>query len=63
MTHEVILNKRISIERCIVQVQKYYAQRGDMPFETNYLLQDAIAMNLQRSGELAIDIANYWVRK
>lgn len=63
MTSEAILNKKISIERCIVQVQKYYAQRGDTPFEINYLLQDAIAMNLQRIGELAIDIANYLVRK
>lgn len=63
MTNEVILNKKISIERCIVQIEKYYAQRGAIPFEENYLLQDAIAMNLQRIGELAIDIANYLVKK
>lgn len=63
MINETILNKKISIERCIVQVEKYYAQRGDAPFKDNYLLQDAIAMNLQRIGELAIDIANYLIKK
>ena len=61
--NETILNKKISIERCIVQVQKYYALPSDIPFRENYLIQDAIAMNLQRLGELAIDIANYLIKK
>jgi len=58
--NEIILNKKISIERCIPQVESYYALRGDadIPF-----VQDAIAMNLQRMGELAIDIANYLIKK
>jgi uncharacterized protein YutE (UPF0331/DUF86 family) len=63
MTNETILNKKISIERCIVQVEKYYALPSETPFHKNYLLQDAIAMNLQRMGELAIDIANYLIKK
>ena len=63
MTNEVLLNKKVSIERCIVQIKNYYAQRGDKPFDTNFLLQDAIAMNLQRISELAIDIANYVIKK
>ncbi len=61
--NDTILNKKISIERCIVQIEKYYAQPSDIPFHQNYLLQDAIAMNLQRIGELAIDIANYVIKK
>lgn len=63
--NETILNKKISIERCIAQVESYYALRGDadIPFDKNYLLQDAIAMNLQRMGELTIDIANYLIKK
>jgi hypothetical protein len=48
MTNETILNKKISIERCIVQIEKYYATPSELPFVDNYLLQDAIAMNLQR---------------
>lgn len=61
--NETILNKKISIERCIMQVKSYYSQRGNTSFYENYLLQDAIAMNLQRISELAIDIANYLIKK
>jgi len=61
--NETILNKKISIERCIVQVEKYYAMPSDTHFRENYLIQDAIAMNLQRMGEVAIDIANYLIKK
>jgi uncharacterized protein YutE (UPF0331/DUF86 family) len=63
MMNEALLNKKISIERCIVQIEKYYATPSETPFDKNYLLQDAIAMNLQRIAELAIDIANYLIRK
>ena len=47
----------------MVQVEKYYAMPSDTPFHENYLIQDAIAMNLQRMGEVAIDIANYLIKK
>ena len=60
--NEVILNKKVSIERCIQQVQTYYALDTGLPFETDYLKQDAIAMNLQRACELTIDIANYLIK-
>ena len=60
--NEVILNKKVSIERCIQQVQTYYALDTGLPFEVDYLKQDAIAMNLQRACELTIDIANYLIK-
>jgi uncharacterized protein YutE (UPF0331/DUF86 family) len=60
--NEVILNKKVSIERCIAQIDKYYAQEGDLPFADDFLKQDAICMNLQRACELAIDIANHLIR-
>jgi uncharacterized protein YutE (UPF0331/DUF86 family) len=60
--NEIILNKKISIERCIAQIDKYYALEGNAPFETDYLRQDAIGMNLQRACELAIDIANHLIK-
>lgn len=60
--NEILLNKKISVERCVVQVDKYYALKGDLPFETDYLRQDAIGMNLQRICELAIDIANHLIK-
>ena len=61
--NETILNKKVSIERCIRQVQKYYSHDSGVPFSEDHFRQDAIAMNLQRACELTIDIANYLIRK
>ena len=61
--NDVLLNKKISIERCIRQIRRYYGLDSDQPFEQDHLRQDAIAMNLQRAAELCIDIANHQVRK
>ena len=60
--NEIILNKKISIERCIQQIDTYYALDTGLPFATDYLRQDAISMNLQRACELTIDIANYLIK-
>lgn len=60
--NEIILNKKISIERRISQIRAYYAMPSDTPFESDYLRQDAIAMNLQRIAELTIDIANHLIK-
>lgn len=60
--NEVILNKKISIERCIEQIGRYYALESGIPFKDDFLKQDAIAMNLQRACELAIDIANHLIK-
>ena len=63
--NEIILNKKVSIERCIRQIKTYYALdsgSAGLPFSTDYLRQDAIAMNLQRACELTIDIANYLIK-
>lgn len=60
--NDTVLNKRAIIERCMSQVRGYYALETGTPFDRDYLCQDAIAMNLQRICEAAIDIANHWVR-
>lgn len=60
--NEIILNKKISIERCIQQINTYYALDNGLPFATDYLRQDAILLNLQRACELTIDIANYLIK-
>ena len=60
--NEIILNRKISIERCIQQINTYYALDTGLPFAADYLKQDAIAMNLQRACELTIDIANYLIK-
>ena len=60
--NEIILNKKISIERCIQQIDTYYALDNGLPFATDYLKQDAILLNLQRACELTIDIANHLIK-
>jgi len=60
--NEIVLNKKVSIERCIRQIKLYYAQDTGIPFQSDYQKQDAIAMNLQRACELCIDIANHLIR-
>ncbi|MDP2984371.1 MAG: DUF86 domain-containing protein [Candidatus Latescibacter sp.] len=60
--NEIILNKKLSIERCIKQINTYYALDTGLPFNKDYLKQDAIALNLQRVCELTIDIANYLIK-
>ncbi len=60
--NEVVLNKKVSIERCLEQISTYYALDRGLPFEQDFLKQDAIAMNLQRACELSIDIANHLIK-
>ncbi len=61
--NEIILNRKISIERCIQQIDTYYALATGLPFATDYLKQDAIAMNLLSACEMTIDIANYLIKR
>ncbi len=60
---DVILNKKESVERCIRQIRAYYDMHSALPFEKDYLKQDAIAANLQRAAEQVIDLANHVIRK
>jgi len=57
------LGKKESIERCVKRIRAYYAMKSEIPFDEDYLKQDAIAANLQRLCELCIDLANMAVRK
>ncbi len=63
MTLDVALNKKESIERCIRQIRNYYSLPSDKPFEADFMKQDAIAANLQRTAEQTIDLANHVIRK
>jgi uncharacterized protein YutE (UPF0331/DUF86 family) len=59
---DVVLDKAGSIERCVGQIRNYHAEECDLPFEVDYIRQDAIAMNIQRACQQAIDLANYITR-
>lgn len=61
MADSVILNKVASIERCIQRVREDYLGHED-DFETNFMRQDAVILNLQRACELSIDLANHLVK-
>ena len=61
--NDIVLNKKESIERCIKQIRVYYASPSDIPFEENYLKQDAIAANMQRACEQCIALANHTIKK
>lgn len=56
---DVLLNKKATIERCVAQARDWHrsATASD-----DQMRQDAIAMNLQRACESAIDIANHLIR-
>ena len=60
--NDIVLNKKESIERCVRQIKRYYAMDSDVSFEEDYLKQDAIAINIQRACEQAIDLANYTIK-
>lgn len=60
--NEIILNKKISIERCVAQIDKYYAGDSGVPFAEDFQKQNAIAMNVQRACELTIDTANHLIK-
>lgn len=60
--NQVVLNKKVNIERCIAQARKYYAMKGEIPFKEDYLRQDAVALNVQRACEICIDIANRLIK-
>ena len=57
--NDIVLNKKESIECCVKQIYNYYGLSSEKPFDEDYLKQDAIAINLQRACEQAIDLANY----
>ena len=63
MSRDIILSKKASLERCITQVRAYYAQPSQEVFEKDFIRQDAIAINLQRAMEIAIDMANALIKE
>lgn len=59
---EIILSKKLTIERSIKQARSFYKKRDKESFDTDYKTQDAISMNIQRSCEAAIDLANHVIK-
>jgi len=60
--NDVLMGKKECLERCVKQARLYFGARSDLPFEQDFMRQDAIAANLQWACEQAIDMANHVVR-
>ena len=60
--NDIELNKKESLERCIKQIRAYYALQTEVAFEEDHMKQDAIAVNMQRACEQAIDMANHTIK-
>lgn len=58
---DIILNKSENIERCLKRVAETY-HGNEKKFDTDYTLQDAVVLNLQRACEAAIDIAMHIIK-
>lgn len=43
---DVLLAKKVSLERCVRQIRLYRSQSGDVPFSEDFLRQDVIANHL-----------------
>ncbi|MCF6255889.1 MAG: DUF86 domain-containing protein [Gammaproteobacteria bacterium] len=61
MVDDVLLNKVVSIERCLKRIADEYVGHEN-ELETDYTRQDSIVLNLQRACEAAIDAAMHQVR-
>jgi len=60
--NDIVLNKKENIERCIKQIRVYYTLQSEVAFGEDNMKQDAIAVNLQRAREQAIDLANHTIK-
>ncbi len=61
MADSVIVNKIRSIELSLMQVSKYY-KGNESDFDTNFMRQDAILLNLQRACEFSLDLCNHLIK-
>jgi len=56
--NDILLNKIVSIERCLTRITSVYAEtKGN--FLKDQTRQDSVILNIQRACEASIDIANH----
>lgn len=55
---EILLNKSITIDRCIKRIREDYQD----DFQTNFTKQDAVILNIERACQAAIDMATHVIR-
>lgn len=55
MLDDVLINKAVTIERCVARARKEYL-RDLASFATDFIRQDAAILNIQRACEAALDM-------
>jgi uncharacterized protein YutE (UPF0331/DUF86 family) len=61
MMDDVLINKAAIIERCIKRIKEEYIGH-ESEFDSNFVRQDSIILNLQRACEAAIDMGMRLIR-
>ena len=59
--NDVILNKRVTVERCMDRIREEYADEATL--RSSFTKQDSVMLNLQRACEACIDVANVVIRQ
>jgi uncharacterized protein YutE (UPF0331/DUF86 family) len=60
--NDIIINKVQSIQRCVERTREEHLLAGDN-FSKDYSRQDAAILNITRSCEQAIDLANHVIKR
>jgi len=61
MSHDVILNKIQTIQRCLKRINEEYVGYESV-FEEHYAKQDSVILNLERASQATIDIATHIIK-
>ncbi len=56
---DILIQKKISVERCVKQVRNYYIIPSEKSIYDDCLKQDVVSMNLYRACQQCIDMANH----
>ena len=62
MADDVVLNKAVSIERCVARAREEYETEPES-FATNFTRQDAAILNIQRACEACLDMDQHIIRR
>ena len=62
MADDVLINKAVTIERCVARAREEYA-KDPATFAMDSTRQDAAVLNIQRACEAALDIGQHVVRR
>ncbi len=61
MSHDIILNKIATIQKCLIRIHEEYDGYKES-FEANYTKQDSVILNLERASQATVDIATHIIK-